>query len=107
MQRTKILLISALLCSPLAIGGTPDGKTPAEETVCDEAGYTGKAWGLCNAYCEAMDCDSAQPEGSEKACEAIFRNWLKAVDGEEIMPCPTTPECPELGVGEEPELGCD
>jgi len=38
---------------------TPDETTPAEETVCDL--YEGAAFGLCNAYCEAMDCDGLDP----------------------------------------------
>ena len=107
MKAYLLIMLSALLCGPLAFAKTPDGLTPAEETVCDEAGYKGKAWGLCNAYCEAMDCDSAEPHASDKACEAVFKNWLKAVDGEDILPCPSEPECPELEIGEEPELGCD
>ncbi len=48
-----------------AIAQTPDGETPAEEVVC--ADETGAAKGLCNAYCEAMDCDSADAEASSKA----------------------------------------
>ena len=35
--------------------GTPDGQTPAQETMCD--GLTGPAFGLCNAYCGAQDCE--------------------------------------------------
>ena len=42
---------------------TPDGLTPSEETVCDR--YEGNAFGLCNAYCEAMDCDSVNHTASQ------------------------------------------
>ena len=51
-----------------ATASTADGLTPAEETVCDGAGLTGALWGLCNAYCEAMDCDSGAPKASLEAC---------------------------------------
>ena len=45
--------------------GTPDGQPPSMETVCD--GQSGAAFGLCNAYCEAMDCDSPDPQASPQA----------------------------------------
>ena len=40
------------------VGG--DGVTPAVETVCD--GLADELFGLCNAYCEAKDCDSDNPK---------------------------------------------
>ncbi|HEX2645195.1 MAG TPA: hypothetical protein VHU81_19510 [Thermoanaerobaculia bacterium] len=54
---------------------TPDGQTPAIETICD--GQTGAAHGLCNAYCEAMDCDSDAPQASEKACNKVGDNFTR------------------------------
>ena len=63
---------------------TPDGMTPSEETVCD--GQVGAAYGLCNAYCEAMDCDSDEPKASEKACNKVLANFEKKTDGD-IPPC--------------------
>ena len=39
MKAYLLIMLSALLCGPLAFAKTPDGLTPAEETVCDEAGY--------------------------------------------------------------------
>ncbi len=89
-QMRTIFWIAALLgmaLSPIAGAKTADGVTPAEETVCDEMGYKGRAWGLCNAYCEAMDCDSDEPRASDRACERVFRNWQRAVGGDEIPPC--------------------
>jgi hypothetical protein len=79
----------------LAVSGvfanTPDGGTPAQESVCYELGLEGRAWGLCNAYCEALDCDSSDPKASPKACE-----WLKnqleevaeAASRCEVVECP-------------------
>ena len=63
---------------------TADGVTPAEETVCD--GLPGREYGLCVAYCEAMDCESAAPHASEQACDSVFNNYLRASGGEE-PPC--------------------
>jgi hypothetical protein len=75
-----------------ATAKTPDGATPAEEDVCTDAGLTGRAWGLCNAYCEAMDCDSDDPQASETACGRVLENWERHADGL-TMPCEQT-ECP-------------
>jgi hypothetical protein len=41
----------------------------AQETMC--GGLTGEGRGLCNAYCEAMDCDSAAPKASAEACTNV------------------------------------
>lgn len=55
-------------------GGTPDGETPAEETICD--GLSGAAFGLCNAFCEAQDCDLDFPDLSN-SCSQLLDNYQK------------------------------
>ena len=70
---------------------TPDGQTPAEETACD--GLHGAAFGLCNAYCEAMDCDSVEANAAPQACEQVLANWESATDGATI-PCEPVDGCP-------------
>ncbi len=67
-----------------------DGETPAEESVCDSL-EGGEAWGLCNAYCEAMDCDSDDPMASDQACEHVLENFLANDPGP--IPC-ERPRCP-------------
>ena len=67
-----------------SVAKTPDEKTPAEETVCDEVSKS--LFGQCNAYCEAMDCDSDSPNASDKACEQSLANYLKKSGGE-APPC--------------------
>jgi len=59
---------------------TPDGVPPSQETVC--SGLTGAAFGLCNAYCEAQDCD-VHPRPS---CDNLRRNFAR-VTGSEVFPC--------------------
>jgi hypothetical protein len=49
------------------------------ESECD--GETGAALGLCKAYCEALECDTAAPIGSLKACERIL-STLPPGDGD-------------------------
>jgi hypothetical protein len=67
-----------------AIAKTPDGQTPAEEEVCDEV--SNSLFGLCNAYCEAMDCDDSDTHASDAACESVLANYHKKSDGED-PPC--------------------
>ena len=68
----------------LAYGdGTPDESPPAEETVCEDAGLLGAAYGLCVAFCEANDCDTS-PDG--QACEVLRSRYAK-ITGELILPC--------------------
>jgi len=67
---------------------TPDGKPPSEETVCD--GETGAAFGLCNAYCEAMDCDSPNHHASDTACAQVKRNFERKTG----RPLPCEIDCP-------------
>ncbi len=70
-------MMTAIL-APLAIGAvllvgtaasaqTADGVTPAEEMFCDDS-FDGRLRGLCNAFCEAMDCDSLEAQASANAC---------------------------------------
>ena len=60
----------AFLMSPFAFAQTPDGDTPAEETFCED-NFTGKLNGLCNAFCEATDCDSLNAKASATACAKL------------------------------------
>lgn len=54
----------------------------ANATVC--ADYSGRAFGLCNAYCEATDCDE-DPNADQNACDSLYDNFMDAT-GEE-PPC--------------------
>lgn len=79
------------LAVPSLAKGTPDGKPPSEETVCD--GLNGAQFGLCNAYCEAMDCDSPNPHASPTACARVLGNFMKHSGGQ-LPPCAVTCPCP-------------
>ena len=73
----------------------------AEEGVCDNE--SGAAYGLCNAYCDAMDCDSDSPMASEVACACVAERYEKITGNE--LPCEsaTCGMCVgdiECGVGE-------
>jgi len=61
-----------------------DGETPAEETICD--GLSGASWGLCTAFCEAMDCESENPQASANACAKVLERYRQKSGG-------TSPPC--------------
>jgi hypothetical protein len=83
----------------LTVAGTPDGKTPATETVCDELKVeTPGLYGLCVAYCEAQDLNEA---GNEKpSMDSLLKAYNKKrikQDGPE-MPCLNCETCPDGSV---------
>lgn len=89
IKRLLATMFVAFLCfTTSAVANTPDGQTPAEETACD--GLEGSMFGTCNAYCEAMDCDSPNQKASEKACQVKLKKWA-AMAGEEPIPCEQDP----------------
>ena len=92
-MKAHLTLIFALLliCSGIAVAQTPDLLTPSEETICDTE--TGAAFGLCNAYCEAMDCDSATPQASATACTKV-KDKFANITGRTALPCETCPPPP-------------
>lgn len=76
-------LLGMLLPSLASALGTPDGLPPPMEHVCDAE--KGAAYGSCNAYCQAMDCDSATPSASATACQKVSDKFMQ-VTGRSI-PC--------------------
>ena len=78
---------------PNASLGTPDGVPPSREIVCD--GLQGAAYGLCNAYCQAMDCDSSAPQASPSACAKVAGLFAR-ITGEGLpCDCPCALEMPD------------
>ena len=89
-----VLLVVGLLAHiPItALAQTPDGETPAVEDICD--GETGRAYGLCNAYCEAMDCENADTQASIEACDTVFDKYMDATG--QVPPCVEPRSCADL-----------
>ncbi|HEY9421670.1 MAG TPA: hypothetical protein VIW92_09660, partial [Thermoanaerobaculia bacterium] len=84
-----VLALGSLLVSTgFSWAETPDGQTPSEETVCDS--QRGAAYGLCTAYCEAMDCDSPAPQASPTACSRVRGNYERITG----LPLPCEATCP-------------
>lgn len=99
MKRTMIggIVCTVFAFAGLVLGQTPDAQTPSQESVCD--GLSGAAFGLCNAYCEAQDCDVHE----RPSCERLRRNFLR-VTGSSIFPCDA--RCGD-GVVNQEEEECD
>jgi len=94
MNRSLSFLALGLLMASAAFAKTPDGQPPSEETVCDS--QSGAAFGLCNAYCEAMDCDSPAPQASATACSRVQENFQR-ITGQPLpcdVPCPCAGQLP-------------
>lgn len=99
----QFLLLSALLtfCAPAAFA---DDLTPAEEEVCDflqDPVFSPGLFGLCNAYCQARDCDDYGPlEDQPRSCQQLYDNFVIKASGPEdpleppcLEPQPLVPPC--------------
>lgn len=89
----------SVFCACLILAGgafakTPDGKPPSVETICDNE--HGAAYGLCVAYCEAMDCLDPNQHASDQGCQSVKKNFEKKTG----RPLPCTLTCPCEGVTE-------
>ena len=63
-----------------AAAATPDGIPPSREEVCDD--LEGAAFGLCNAFCEAQDCDVYW----KSSCDSLRGNFFR-ITGSSLFPC--------------------
>ncbi len=89
LLRTLLSLCMLLAFASVSPAQTPDGTTPAVETICDTE--VGAAYGLCNAFCEAMDCETDAPQASAIACDKV-KGKYQQITGHE-PPC-LAPACP-------------
>ncbi len=97
----SLALILAVAMHPLPARAEGKNGGPPEEA-CEAADLDAAAWGLCNAYCEAMDCDGDDPQASDRACERVLENWERHAEGRSI-PCEQV-ECPCWSSSEELHL---
>lgn len=86
----------------------------ADESMCDvldNAGVTPGLFGLCNAYCDAKDCDENAPEDMPRSCDRLLANYNNKRDPlnplDEEMPClpDDVAVCPCWPTGAELVLG--
>ena len=103
----SVCTLFLLLAGGNAPAKTPDGATPAEETVCDDLrDATPGLYGLCVAFCEAQDCEVDWSGGDPSFADCrpssrkLFENYEKkrGPDGPE-MPCAVQPDVTTGGAG--------
>lgn len=82
----------SLIVGLIGANAWADDFPPSEEDVCDELqlpGVTPGLYGLCNAYCEAKDCDEYGPlEDQPKSCQRLYANYVKKATGPADPPEP-------------------
>ena len=80
-----------------------DSPTPSQDMVCDILhGGTPGLFGLCNAFCEAKNCDEEDQLNLPRSCDRLLNNYNNRMEsGDPEMPClvqepPPPPEfeCP-------------
>jgi hypothetical protein len=59
----RVIFFSAVLSLFMRAG------MASADAIC--ADLSGAAWGLCHAYCEAMECDTENPNAAEHACMVV------------------------------------
>lgn len=94
-----------------AIPAMADGLPPSQEDVCDTAEILDipGLYGLCNAYCEAQDCDSEEGD-LPQSCISLERNFARKADRagvDPVLPCEMSsdPVCPCWSATERDEVG--
>jgi hypothetical protein len=95
-----VLAVLLMVVSASAQAQTPDGLPPPNEGVCDglhNPGVTPGLYGLCVAYCEALDCEhqEGQPPQCAPANRAILDQYNRLRnDADPTMPCIQPPQVP-------------
>jgi hypothetical protein len=89
-----VTVLAMLAFTPMSQAKTPDEEPPAVEEGCDD--LQGVLYGLCVAYCEAMDCGHPDQAASDEACERVLANFQEhSSDPDALPPCEETPEPPD------------
>jgi hypothetical protein len=94
MKTAPVLVFAVMLLAPAAASAAGP---------CDE--FTGQAWGLCHAYCDALDCgcDVGDVPSTSKSCTKLGELLIDAIGGS--LPWTTSSECLGYGVPL-PECSC-
>ena len=86
MRNTGLWLVSSLVTLMFAATSVMAIPEDLPESVCDYE--SGAAYGLCTAYCDAMNCEGDNPGASEDACAKVSERFTRMTG--RSMPC----ECP-------------
>jgi len=93
----KTSLVTALFILSTGVAGAGGH---GEQKVCDQADLIGSAYGACNVYCEALDCDGPPNPRRERACERALDRFIDLTG--DVPPC--VPLCPCAAGWRNPEF---
>ena len=82
-MRVHLTPLLIALVSFLLVSTSASAQPSNDESVCN--GLSGASWGLCNAYCEVLDCESENPNASSTACLKILSEYETHTD--QVIPC--------------------
>lgn len=91
MAKYARLFILSIVLGLFTLTAQADGIPPSGEDVCDvlnAPGVSNGLFGICNAFCEAKDCDEYAPGDEPRSCQRLLANYdRKASDSDPAMPC--------------------
>ena len=94
MRALLRVFVCCLIVTLPVMAQTPDGETPAEETICDPLKTaTPGLYGLCVAYCEAYDGEILSPTGDLSALDVPSRKILENYNKRKQLGIRTCPVC--------------
>ena len=83
----KTLLVATVFILGTGVAGAGGN---SHQGVCEQADLIGSAYGACNVYCEALDCDGPPNPKRERACERALNRFIDLTG--DVPPC--EPMCP-------------
>ena len=78
-------MLRMIICAVAVIAVVQLGFNLGAFAQTDCEGEVGAAYGLCNAYCEAMNCDSDYPRASSTACGKVLTKYNEIAGS--VPPC--------------------
>jgi len=103
MVRSRMVIYLAIVICTAGAVLAEAGNRSRESSVCEDAGLIGAAYAACHVYCEALDCDSDEPGGSERSCRNALARFEDLTEGA-TPPCErpdgVTCPCGEAWLGE-------
>ncbi len=85
----------------------PSAPVPLTDSVDACYGQEGAAFGLCVAYCEALDCDGSNPLSTPKACAVLERIYAQVTHSVPPCLCPCVNEAEDFVEALNGDFGLD
>lgn len=86
-RETSMYRYLSVMAAAAALSMVMAGTPARSQTQCGE--FSGAAFGLCNAYCEAMACGSDNPQATDNACMKV-KSKFDVITSSAPLPCIAT-----------------